>query len=70
MGTLNFTFCPAPAILLKICKLELQPYQDQALKLTKVLEAVSIERAMDPSPIAPEINSESGRVVKIGLRRI
>ena len=70
MGSLNFTFAPASAILRKICKLELQPYEDQALKLTRVLEAISLERAMDPSPIAPEVKSESGRVVRIGMRRI
>ncbi len=68
MGCLNFAFAPAPAILRKICKLELQPYEDQALKLTRVLEAVSLERAMDPSPIAPEVKSESGRLVRIEMR--
>jgi hypothetical protein len=36
MGSLNFQFAPAPAILRKICKIELQPYEDQALKLTVV----------------------------------
>jgi hypothetical protein len=70
MGSLNFTFAPASAILRKICKLELHPYEDQALKLTRVLEAISLERAMDPSPIAPGVKSESGRVVRIGMRRI
>lgn len=69
MGSLNFTFAPAPAILRKICKLELEPYEDQVLKLRRLLEAISIERAMDPSPIAPEVNSESGRGVLIGMRR-
>jgi hypothetical protein len=69
MGSLNFAFPPASAILRKICKLELQPYEDQARKLARVLEAVSIERAMDPSPIAPEVKSESCRVVLIGMRR-
>jgi hypothetical protein len=70
MGSLNFTFAPAPAILRKICKLELQPYEDQSLKLTRLLAAIPIERAMDPSPIAPEAKSESDRVVRIGMRRI
>jgi hypothetical protein len=68
MGALNFTFAPAPAILRKICKLELQPYEDQVPKLTRVLEAVSIERAMNPSPIAPQIKSEGGGAVRIGMR--
>jgi len=35
-----------------------------------VLEAISLERAMDPSPITPEVKSESGRVLRIGMRRI
>jgi hypothetical protein len=51
MGTLNFAFAPAPAILRKLCKLELQPFEDQALKLTRVLRAISVERAMDPTPV-------------------
>jgi hypothetical protein len=70
MGTLNFAFPPAPAILRKICKLELQPFEDQTLKLTRVLKAISVERAMDPSPITPEVQSESGCVARIGMRRI
>jgi hypothetical protein len=69
MGSLNFTFAPAPAILRKICTLELQPYVDQALKLRRLLEAISIERAMDPSPIEPEVTSQSGRVVPMRKRR-
>jgi hypothetical protein len=51
MGTLNFSFAPAPAILRKLCKLELQPFEDQALKLRRVLRAISAERAMDPAPL-------------------
>jgi hypothetical protein len=51
MGTLNFSFAPAPAILRKLCKLEVQPFEDQALKLTRVLRAISAERAMDPAPL-------------------
>ncbi len=62
MGFLNFSFTPSPAILRKICMLELQPYQDEALKLTRLLKAIAIERAMDSSPIAPEVKSDSGRI--------
>ena len=69
MGTLNFAFAPAPAILRKICKIQLQPFEDQALKLTRVLEAISLERAMDPSPIEPGVKLEGGRVVRIGMVR-
>ena len=70
MGSLNFAFAPSPAILRKICMLELQPYVDQALKLTRVLKAISIERAMDASPIAPEGKSDSGHMVRITMRRM
>lgn len=70
MGTLNFTFAPPPAILRKLCKLELQPFEDQAVKLTRLLSSVSAERAMDPAPIEPEIRSNGARIIPIGLRRI
>jgi hypothetical protein len=70
MGTLNFTFAPAPAILRKICKLELQTFEDQAMKLTRVLQAMSIECAMDPTPIEPEVRSEGGHIVQINVRRV
>jgi hypothetical protein len=51
MGQLNYSFAPAPAILRTICKLELRPFEDQAVKLSQLLSAVSIDRAMDPTPI-------------------
>jgi hypothetical protein len=70
MGTLNFAFSPAPAILRRICMLELHPYQDQALKLTRLMKSISTERALDNSPIAPEVKSDSGHVVRITIQRM
>lgn len=51
MGQLNYNFAPAPAILRAICKSEIRPFENQAVKLSRLLSAVSIERAMDPAPI-------------------
>lgn len=70
MGALNFTFAPAPAILCKICKLELQPFEDQAEKLARLLRTISIERATDPTPIEPKAKAQGGGVVQIGMQRI
>jgi hypothetical protein len=70
MGVLNFTFAPSPAILRKLAKVELGPFEAQASKLRMLLLTVSVERAMDPEPIQVEVKSESGQVVAIGLRRI
>ena len=70
MGALNFTFAPAPAILCKICKLELQPFEDQAEKLARLLRTIPIERATDPTPIEPKAKAQGGGVVQIGMQRI
>jgi hypothetical protein len=70
LGTLNFNFAPAPAVLRKIAKLELRPFEQQAYRLRRLLNAVSIERAMDPTPIPQEAKSETGNVVSIGVRRM
>lgn len=55
MGQLNYNFAPAPAILRALCKSELRPFENQAAKLSRILSAVSIERAMDPRPIEAEM---------------
>jgi hypothetical protein len=71
MGVLNFTFAPSPAILRKLAKVELGPFETQATQLRNLLRTVSIERAMDPEPLpAQEVNSAGGQVVKIGVRRM
>lgn len=50
-GTLNYSFAPAPAVLRKIAKYEMNPFEVQAHKLRRLLMAVPVERAMDPTPI-------------------
>ncbi|YBW40264.1 hypothetical protein ACMYR2_2793 [Nitrobacter sp. TKz-YC01] len=74
MGTLNYTFAPAPAILRRLCLNEIEPLQDQVRKLTRLLAAVSIDRAMDPTPIQarPDLSivDHTGRRLAVGLKRI
>jgi hypothetical protein len=70
MGILNFTFAPSPAILRKLAKVELGPFEAQAAKLRALLKTVPIARAMDPEPIPQEVKSTSGQVVQIGMRRL
>lgn len=47
----NFSFAPAPAVLRKLVKNELAPFELQAAKLNRLLKAVPVARAMDPTPI-------------------
>lgn len=71
MGILNFTFAPAPAVLRKLSKVELSPFEAQALKLKRLLQTVSIERAMDPTPLpASEVKLTGGKVIQIGVRKM
>jgi len=70
LGTVNFTFAPPPAILRKLAKHELRPFEDQAHRLRRLLKVVSIERAMDPTPIPQEVKSDDGKVVAISVRRM
>lgn len=72
LGSLNFNFAPAPAILRKLAKHELRPFEDQAYKLRRLLKTVSIERAMDPTPLPEEVEvkSRQGNVIAIGMRRM
>jgi hypothetical protein len=51
LGALNYSFAPAPAVLRKVAKYELSPFEAQANKLRRLLAAVPVERAMDPAPI-------------------
>lgn len=70
-GSLNFNFAPAPAVLRKLAKVEMSPFDAQALQLRRLLKAVSIERAMDPAPIPDvETKSDSGKVVSLTVRRM
>jgi hypothetical protein len=65
----NYRWAPAPAELRALSMERLLPAKETIAHLEAVLGALSLERAMDPSPIAPEVKSESGRVVRIGMRR-
>ena len=51
MGTLNFNFAPSPAVLRRLAKVELSPFEGQAAQLRALLKTMSIDRAMDPEPI-------------------
>jgi hypothetical protein len=74
MGALNYTFAPAPAVFRRLCLNEIEPVKDQVRKLTRLLAAVSLSRAMDPTPIQsrPDLSiiDETGRRLAVGLRRI
>lgn len=68
-GNHNYNFAPAPAVLRSICKEELLPLEKQAAKLTRILSAVSIERAMNPNPIEKP-SDPPGTVLQFGMRRL
>lgn len=52
--SINYSFAPAPAVLRAICEDELAPFRETAARLARLLSAVPIDRAMDPSPIEQE----------------
>ena len=74
MGTLNYNFPPAPAVLRRLCLSEMEPLQNQIRMLRRLLSAVSIERAMDPAPLPARtdlsIVDQTGRRLAIGLKRV
>lgn len=47
----QYRFAPDTAILRKLAEAELKPYRDRLDRLTRLLEAVPIGRAMDPEPM-------------------
>lgn len=47
----NVDFAPSPGTLRRLCEVELDPFKAQITKLTRLLSAVPIERAMDPAPL-------------------
>ena len=65
----NCCWAPAPAELRELSTERLRPAKETIAHLEAVLAALSLERAMDPAPIDPVVESESGRVVRIGMRR-
>lgn len=63
IGKGNIDFAPSPGALRRLCEEELEPFEGQILKLHRLLSAVPIDRAMDPSPLpAPEIPDAIGKV--------
>lgn len=48
----NVDFAPSPGTLRRLCDLELQPFREQIAKIDRLLKAVSIDRAMNPEPLA------------------
>jgi hypothetical protein len=65
----NYHWAPAAAELRSLAMEQLRPAKETMAHLEAVLGALSLERAMDPAPIDPVVKSESGRVVRIGMRR-
>lgn len=65
----NYHWAPAPAELRELSMERLRPAKETIAHLEAVLGALSLERAMDPAPIDPVVESEGGRVVRIGMRR-
>ena len=65
----NYRWAPAPAELRELSIERLRPAKETIARLEAVLGALSLERAMDPSPIEPEVKSASGSVVQIRMRR-
>lgn len=53
IGKGNIDFAPSPGALRRLCEEELEPFEGQILKLTRLLSALPIERAMDPAPLPP-----------------
>ena len=57
----NVDFAPSPGALRRMCEEELEPFEAQMFKLNRLLNALSIERAMDMTPLPrPETKTEFG----------
>lgn len=67
----NYRWAPAPAELRGIARQPLEPALDAIRHLQDVLEAPSIEEAMDPKWTKPtaQISSERGQVLSLTMRR-
>jgi hypothetical protein len=69
VGRYNFNFAPAPAVLRAICKYELRIFELHAGDLKRLLAAIPIERAMDPTLIEPE-TPKAQSIAASRLRRV
>lgn len=64
IGKGNIDFAPSPGALRRLCEDELEPFQAQIVKLKRLLAALPIERAMDPTPLPkPEIPNQLGKSI-------
>jgi hypothetical protein len=59
----NVDFAPSPGALRRLCETELAPFQQQIVKLNRLLSAVPLERAMDPKPIEPTTTAPRLRAI-------
>jgi hypothetical protein len=66
----DYHWAPAPAELRELSMERLRPVKETIAHLEAVLGALSLERAMDPAPIDPVVEAESGQVVRIRMRRL
>ena len=53
IGKGNIDFAPSPGALRRLCEEELEPFEAQMHVLKRLLSAMPVERAMDPTPIPP-----------------
>jgi hypothetical protein len=49
----NFSFAPSPGDLRAICLDSMAPYQGHLAEMRRLLSAVTLERAMDPTALPP-----------------
>lgn len=61
IGKGNIDFAPSPGALRRLCEEELEPFKAQAWRLNRLLSAVTIEQAMDPTP--PETDKQKLRLM-------
>lgn len=65
----NYRWAPAPAELRQISLERIQPARTTITQLEAVLNAITLERAMDPTPIETRVVSTSGRLTVIDMKR-
>ncbi|MBR1286814.1 hypothetical protein JQ597_32640 [Bradyrhizobium sp. AUGA SZCCT0177] len=65
----NYRWRPLPAEMRQLCQEHLRPGRETIARLNTLLNALSFERAMDPKPIDPVVESDSAHVVHVKTRR-
>ncbi|WP_316176172.1 hypothetical protein [Bradyrhizobium sp. SZCCHNRI1073] len=62
----NVDFAPSPGALRRLCEEELEPFEAQIFRLNRLLSAISMERAMDMTPIPPAtVSNQSGQTISL-----